>query len=301
VSPEIFDKLSAALRGRVLVREPLSRHTTWRVGGPADLFLVPVDRSDLLAALGLCHEAGLPWMVLGAGSNLLVRDGGIRGAVIHTGGLKELVFEEEGLARAGGGLPLMTLIRETVRRGLAGLEGLAGIPGTVGGGVTMNAGAGGQDLAGVVRAVTLASPEGEEIWEAPRLHFGYRGSSLPRDRVVVEVLLAFERKDPAALEQTIREHLARRRSSQGVRGPSAGSVFKNPTGTPAWRLIDEAGLRGASVGGAQVSTVHTNFIVNTGGATARDVMELIEYVRKTVCSRSGVTLEPEVRIAGEDG
>lgn len=296
----LFDTLHSLLRGKVLAAEPMSRHTTWRVGGPADLFIVPADRGDMVTALALLAEAGVPWLAVGAGSNLLVRDGGVRGAVLHTGGLRRLTLAAGGEALAEGGVPLMTLIGACAERGLAGLEGLAGIPGTVGGGVTMNAGAGGQQLADVVRRVTLAGAGGEETWGAERLAFGYRRSAVPADRVVVEVAMQFRPADPATLQQAIRHRLRQRRAAQGVGGPNAGSVFKNPPGEAAWRLIDAAGMRGVVLGAAQVAEQHANFIVNRGGATARDILGLIGRMRTAVRETSGIELEPEVRIVGED-
>jgi UDP-N-acetylmuramate dehydrogenase len=300
VTRSIFEKLHGALTGKVLLNEPLAGHTTWRVGGPADVFVVPKDRCELLAALGLLREAGIPWLAMGAGSNLLVRDGGIRGAVIHSGRLRELSFEPAGTVHAGGGLPLMTLIHEAASRGLAGLEALAGIPGTLGGAVVMNAGAGGQDLGGVVRSVTLAGPDGEERVGASSLQFGYRHSVLAPQRVVVAAQLQLNPAEPAVLEEEIRRRLRHRRQAQGVGAPNAGSVFKNPPGLSAWRLIDEAGLRGLTIGGARVAEQHANFIINRGGATARDILSLIEHVRETVLKQTGIELEPEVRIVGEE-
>ncbi|BCR03964.1 UDP-N-acetylenolpyruvoylglucosamine reductase [Desulfuromonas versatilis] len=299
MSQTLFESLKLALDGNLLCGEPMARHTTWRVGGPADLFLAPAGRPQLLEALRLLAAAGVPWQVVGAGSNLLVRDGGIRGAVIHLGRFRELSFGQAGEVVAGGGLPLMTLIRQSAERGLAGLEGLAGIPGTVGGGVAMNAGAGGQQLSDVVREVVLAGPRGEETWEAGKLQFGYRHSVVPSDRVVVEARMQFRPAAPAALAEEIRSRLAHRGQAHRVGGPNAGSVFKNPPGHQAWKLIDQAGLRGAREGGAQVAERHTNFIVNTGGATAGDIVRLMARIQTEVKSQTGIELEPEVKILGE--
>lgn len=296
----LFDRLRSDFRGRILRGEPLSRHTTWRVGGAADLFLAPADREDLRGVLKVLSETGTPWFILGAGSNLLVRDGGIRGAVIHLGALRHLVFGAGGEVLAGGGLPLMTLIRETARRGLAGLEGLAGIPGTVGGGVVMNAGAGGQEISGVLRDVSLVACGAEETRPAPSLGLGYRSSFLRGDRIVVEGRFVFRAGDPVEIEREVRSRLTHRRSAHAVRAPNAGSVFKNPPGASAWRLIDEAGFRGVQEGGAQVSPAHCNFIVNRGGARAQDILTLMDRIRAAVFRRTGIDLEPEVRIIGED-
>jgi UDP-N-acetylmuramate dehydrogenase len=300
VGETLFETLRSRLKGKVIADELLCRHLTWRVGGPADLFIVPADRAELVTVLRLLAEAGVPWVAIGAGSNLLVRDGGIRGAVLHTGGLRRLTFAEDGRVQAEAGVPLMTLIREAAVRGLAGLEALAGIPGTVGGGVVMNAGAAGQEMADVVCAVHLAGPQGEENWREERLQFAYRRSNLPTDRVLVAATLQLQAASPARLEEDILRRLQQRQSAQRVGAPNAGSVFKNPEGQQAWRLIDAAGMRGEAIGGAQVAEKHANFIVNRGGATARDILALIDRVRARVLQHSGIELEPEVRIIGDD-
>jgi UDP-N-acetylmuramate dehydrogenase len=300
VGETLFETLRSRLKGTVTADELLCRHTTWRVGGPADLFIVPADRAELVTVLRLLAEAGVPWVALGAGSNLLVRDGGVRGAVLHTGGLRRLTFAGDGRVQAEGGVPMMTLIREAAARGLAGLEALAGIPGTVGGGIVMNAGAAGQEMADTVCEVALAGPQGEEGWERDRLHFAYRSSNLPPQRVVAATMLQLRAADPTRLEEVIRRRLQQRQAAQRVGAPNAGSVFKNPGGQQAWRLIDAAGLRGEAIGGAQVAERHANFIVNRGGASARDILALIDRVREKVLQHSGIELDPEVRIIGDD-
>ncbi len=291
--------MRAALRGEVLTSEPMSRHTTWRIGGPADLFVQPQDRDDLLVALRVLQQAKIPWQVIGKGSNLLVGDGGIRGAVINTGRLDQLDFSAAPLVSAEGGLRLMTLVREASRLSLGGLEQLAGIPGTLGGAVAMNAGAGEQDLGRLVRTVVLAGVDGEEEWTAEQLRFDYRSSNLPAGRVVVAVQLKLVNAEAEGLREEIKQRLLQRRRSQGVGRPNAGSVFKNPPGEQAWKLIDRAGMRGAVVGGARVSERHSNFIVNGGSARAADVLTLMGQIQDRVFRQSGISLEPEVRIIGE--
>ncbi|OEU61016.1 MAG: UDP-N-acetylenolpyruvoylglucosamine reductase [Desulfuromonadales bacterium C00003094] len=291
--------MRAALRGEVLTSEPMSRHTTWRIGGLADLFVQPQDRDDLLVALRVLQQAKIPWQVIGKGSNLLVGDGGIRGAVINTGRLDQLDFSAAPLVSAEGGLRLMTLVREASRLSLGGLEQLAGIPGTLGGAVAMNAGAGEQDLGRLVRTVVLAGVDGEEEWTAEQLRFDYRSSNLPAGRVVVAVQLKLVNAEAEGLREEIKQRLLQRRRSQGVGRPNAGSVFKNPPGEQAWKLIDRAGMRGAVVGGARVSERHSNFIVNGGSARAADVLTLMGQIQDRVFRQSGISLEPEVRIIGE--
>ncbi len=295
----LLTEIRAALRGPVLTREPMSRHTTWRIGGPADLFLCPADRDDLRLALGLLRREKIPWQVIGKGSNLLVADGGIRGAVIELSSLARLDFSAAPMVRAEAGVRLMSLIRESCRRGLGGLEQMAGIPGTLGGAVVMNAGAGFQYIGRLVRTLVLAGADGEEHWTAEQVRFAYRTTSLPADRVVVAAELKLVPADAEGLQEEIRQRLLLRRRSQGVGRPNAGSVFKNPPGQQAWKLIDRAGLRGAVVGGAQVSERHSNFIVNNGGASAADVIDLMAQIQDRVYRQSGIALEPEVRIAGE--
>lgn len=296
----LFEQLQRALRGRILRNEPMSLHTTWRVGGPADLFIEPADSEDLAEALRILAAARCPWLTVGAGSNLLVKDGGIRGAVLHPTRLRRLEIKDDGRVTAGAGLPLMTLIRATIERGLVGLEGLAGIPGTVGGGVFMNAGAGGQQLADVVERAILVGPEGSEVWIRERLAFGYRRSAVEAGQVITEARLRLRPGDPRALAAAFAERLAERAASQRVGGPNAGSVFKNPPGASAWRLIDAAGLRGAVEGGARVAERHSNFIVTTKTARAGDILRLIERIRDQVRGQCGIELETEVKIVGAD-
>lgn len=299
MTESIVKEIRAALRGEVLTSEPMSRHTTWRIGGPADLFVQPQDRNDLLAALKILQEGQIPWQVIGNGSNLLVGDGGIRGAVVHMGKLDHLDFSAAPLVFAEGGLRLMTLVREACKLGLGGLEQLAGIPGTLGGSVAMNAGAGEQELGRLVRTVVLAGADGEEEWTAEQLRFAYRSTNLPAGKVVVAVQLKLVNAEPESLQEEVKQRLLQRRRSQGVGRPNAGSVFKNPPGEQAWKLIDRAGMRGAVVGGARVSERHSNFIVNGGCASAADVLTLIEQIQDRVYRQSGISLEPEVRIVGE--
>ncbi|MEZ4600171.1 MAG: UDP-N-acetylmuramate dehydrogenase [Syntrophotaleaceae bacterium] len=294
----LFDKLQQTLRGQVAIAEPLAKHTTWRIGGPADLFLRPLDVADLVNALSLLRSHGTPWLAIGSGSNLLMRDGGFRGAIIHLGHFRDAVFDESARVRAGAGLGLMRLIRLAVERGLGGLEPLAGIPGTVGGAVAMNAGAMGREIGSLVDSVLLAGADGIEEWPADRLAFGYRRSTLPPGRVISGVKLQLQPGNRETLQQDVAVRLRHRRTAQGVGRPNAGSVFKNPPGESAWKLVDQAGMRGARAGQAQVSELHGNFIVNLGGATAEDVLTLIDLVRDRVEEMTGIRLETEVRIVG---
>jgi UDP-N-acetylmuramate dehydrogenase len=300
MSSDFLQALRRVFRGSILTGEPLSRHTTWRIGGPAEFFAVPEDRADLAVLAGMASQAGVPWLTLGMGSNLLVRDGGMRGVVIHTARLQHLTFQENGLVRAGGGLPLMRLIMACARMGWRGLEPLTGIPGTVGGAIAMNAGAAGLEIGQLVRQVLLIDASGERTCPAETLAFGYRRSAIGAAEVVAEVELLLEGGAAAPALAEVEAKLVARRAAQAVEGPNAGSVFKNPPGAKAWQLIDQAGLRGLQVGGAQVALEHANFIVNRGGASARDVLRLIELIRQRVQEVSGILLEPEIRVVGQD-
>lgn len=297
------DALAARLRsagiGEVRCNEPLARHTTWRVGGPADYYLLPANRDALRQALAILAAAGVPHLPLGRGSNLLVRDGGIRGAVIDMRRIAGITMQDDGLVVAEGGAVLMTLIRTALAGRLGGLERLAGIPGSVGGATVMNAGAGGSAFGDHLVTVELDGPDGTTRWPRERCGFGYRTSAFPPGAVVAAVTLQLARGERQELEETVTARLAERRRHQAVGGPNAGSVFRNPVGQSAWQLIAAAGLRGRRVGQAAVAEQHCNFIVNCGGATSRDIEELMVQVRDEVLRHSGVTLLPEVKIVGE--
>jgi UDP-N-acetylmuramate dehydrogenase len=290
---------SSGIRGVLRENEPLSRHTSWRVGGPADRYYVPASIEDLsLFVAGL--PAGEPVYWVGLGSNLLVRDGGVRGTVIGTHGvLSGLERRPDGTVVAEAGVPCAKLARQCVRWGLGQAEFFAGIPGTVGGALAMNAGAfGGETWRHVSSVQTMdrcgiVHHRGREQYEV-----GYRSVRGPADEWFLAANLSFE-TDSAASSADIKALLARRKASQPIGLPSCGSVFRNPPGDHAARLIETAGLKGRRIGGAEVSPKHANFIINTGGATAADIEQLIDLVRKTVLEVHGVRLQPEVRILGE--
>jgi UDP-N-acetylmuramate dehydrogenase len=282
-----------------LRNEPLRKHTSWRVGGPADVFYEPTSIEDLqrmLAAL----PADMPVHWLGLGSNLLVRDGGIRGAVIATGRLPRLLDKQgDAHVRAGAGLACMLLAKQCVRWHLGPAAFFAGIPGTVGGALAMNAGAFGGETWNHVEAVDTIDRRGERRTRARgEYEIAYRTVRGPATEWFLSATFRFDRDTESSLA-TIKALLAKRNASQPLGVPSCGSVFRNPPGDFAGRLIEQAGLKGRRIGGAQVSEKHANFIVNTGKATAADIEALIDEVRATVLQRSGVRLEPEVRIVGE--
>ncbi|RMF46911.1 MAG: UDP-N-acetylmuramate dehydrogenase [Deltaproteobacteria bacterium] len=294
----LFDNLGG-LDGRLLRDEPMARHTSWKAGGPAAIFFRPATIDGLTAALELAGEAGIPWLVVGAGSNLLVRDGGFPGLVACTRALDRLSWQDEDRVRAECGVALPKLARDSADRGLAGIESLVGIPGTLGAAVVINAGASGQEIGQTVRRARIWSRQGGSRWrERTELDFAYRRSSLTDREVVLEVELALRKRDPDRLLQAMTAALTARRKSQTVEGPNAGSVFRNPEGHRAWELIDRAGLRGCRIGGAMVSRVHCNFIVNLGGATATEIEQLIDLVSERVERQCGIRLLPEVKIVG---
>lgn len=286
------------IRGRLLFNEPMSLHTSLKVGGPADIFAIPDDGEDLKSLVKQLSTAKVPWMAVGRGYNLLVQDGGIRGAVISLEKFSRIEDRGNGCILAEAGADNLDVVRFGQRRGLGGIGFISGIPGSIGGAIRMNAGAYGEGI--LQRAACLTLLRGGEIREfcISELEFGYRHLSLEPGDILVSALLQLEERDPAITEEEIRKDLELRRTKHNVGFPSAGSFFKNPSGQAAWRLIDEAGLRGSSVGGAAVSELHSNFLVNRGGATASDFLQLAAKVKSEVFKSSGIMLEEEVRIVG---
>jgi UDP-N-acetylmuramate dehydrogenase len=278
----------------------MSRHTSLKVGGAADLYAEPEDADDLLTLVRGLEERQSPWLAIGRGYNLLVRDGGIRGAVISLAHFNRISEAGERLIRAEAGAENLALVRFAQERGLGGIGFISGIPGTVGGAVKMNAGAYGSWVLERLESLTLLRDD--TVAEYPRedLGYGYRHLALPVGAIVLAALFRLVPCDPQRTEEEIRKDTELRRSKHNVGFPSAGSFFKNPPGQASWRLIDQAGLRGVAVGGAQVSEVHSNFLINRGGATAADFLELARRVKEAVFKASGVKLEEEVRIVGEE-
>ncbi|WP_126426011.1 UDP-N-acetylmuramate dehydrogenase [Brevibacillus marinus] len=298
---EIAEKLTAAGIGKVLLNEPLANHTTWRIGGPADLFIIPKDKASLLYAVQLIHRHNIPWSVIGRGSNLLVRDGGIRGAVFKVAeGLSHCEFRGEEV-RVGAGYSMIRLTVEAGKHGLTGLEFAGGIPGSVGGAVYMNAGAHGSDLSRILKEAEVLFEDGEtKVLTNEELKFRYRTSLLQEKKgIVLEAVLQLRKGDRKAISAALASYKDRRRKTQPLQLPCAGSVFRNPPGDHAGRLIEAAGLKGYTCGGAQISEIHANFIVNRGGALATDVLTLMEHVRTVVKEKFGVDLHPEVLVVGE--
>ena len=288
---------------RIIPGAPMSRYTTFRVGGPADVLVDVAAAEEIPLALRAARRAGVPVTVIGNGSNLLVRDGGIRGLVLRVGSAFSAIRREGDMLYAQAGALLSACARLAQREGLDGLAELAGVPGTIGGGVIMNAGAYGRELADVVARVdAVALSDGKPLaFEGDALGFSYRHSAMMDANVVVtQVALRLTRGDPEAIAARMEETARLRRDKQPLEYPSAGSTFKRPAGDFAARLIDECGLRGLRVGNAQVSEKHAGFIVNLGQARAADVLALMDEVKRRVLDKAGVLLDPEVRILGED-
>jgi UDP-N-acetylmuramate dehydrogenase len=290
--------------GRLAVHEPMSLHTSFRIGGPADCLVTVGGLAELTAVLSLCRQSGVACLILGRGTNLLVRDGGIRGVVVSLAG--ELAWvnidADAATVTAGAGASLGEVVRACGEKGLSGLEFAVGIPGTVGGAVFMNAGAYGSEIGNVVRTVVVLRP-GDLVTETlpvEDLGFGYRASRPQREGLIVlSACFGLQRDDPVTIRAREGDFEVRRRLKQPSL-PSAGSIFKRPEGHFAGALIDLAGCRGRRVGDAQVSEVHAGFIVNLGKATARDVLALIDEVGEAVEAGSGIRLKTEIKIVGED-
>jgi UDP-N-acetylmuramate dehydrogenase len=292
--------------GRALFAEPLSRHTSLRIGGPADAWVDVESVAELSDLLALAHgaSAGSPVFILGSGTNVLVSDRGVRGIVVHLGGgfrfVEWSVAGDHATVHAGASVPFKMLVYDAVERGFSGLEFGEGIPGSVGGGLTMNAGAFGGEIGRVVDRLEGVHPGGR-VEELPRdrLIFGYRRLELPPGWIITGVRLRLERGDAVEMRARVAAARETRKKSQPLGLPNAGSVFKNPRHAFAGRLLEEAGLKGLERGGARISERHANVIVNQGGATAEDVRSLMEEMRERVYARSGIRLEPEVKLVGE--
>ncbi|MEE1199663.1 MAG: UDP-N-acetylmuramate dehydrogenase [Christensenellales bacterium] len=300
-----MNKLYQALKGivqpeQLLPDEPMSRHTTFRVGGPADMVYFPENSEQLLTALKEAEKAGVPALVMGNGSNMLVRDGGVRGLVIILRERFGQIAVDGEMLEAQAGASMARVAAAAQAAGLTGLEFASGIPGTLGGGCAMNAGAYGGQLSDVlVEADVLLDGEVRRL-SVEEMEMGYRTSMpLQRGGIVLSARFRLTRGDPTEIRDRMNELNSRRREKQPLNYPSAGSTFKRPEGHFAGALIEQAGLKGMTVGGAQVSEKHAGFIINTGDATAADIETLIQKVQAAVLEKFGILLETEVRLIGE--
>lgn len=288
---------------RILENESMAKHISFRVGGCADYYVNCTDRKELSSLLSFLTEEGVPHMLIGNGSNLLFRDSGYRGVIIHLEGEFQDCEVQGDTVIAGSGKLLSSVSSLAAKSGLAGMEFASGIPGSIGGAIYMNAGAYGGEMKDIVTRVWLMSPDGKEetVRTGEEMEFAYRNSCLQRTgEIVTKVELKLQPEDAEAIQARIAELTEKRVQKQPVNFPSAGSTFKRPAEGYAAALIQESGLKGISVGGAEVSEKHSGFIINKGGATATDVLQLMELVEKKVYEDSGIHLEPEVRIIGEE-
>ena len=286
---------------RVFTEEAMSQHTTFKIGGPADYFLMPGKGEDVGRVIKICKEKEIPYFILGNGSNLLVGDGGYRGAVIQIYRNMSSVTVEGNEITAQAGALLSAVAAAAKNASLTGFEFAGGIPGTIGGAVVMNAGAYGGEMKDVLTEVTVMNAEGD-IFTLPteELELGYRTSIIKTaGYIVLEAKIRLKEGDPEVIRETMKDLTIRRTTKQPLEYPSAGSTFKRPEGYFAGKLIMDSGLAGYQVGGAQVSEKHCGFVINAGGATARDVRTLMDNVRDIVYKKYGVTLEPEVKFLGE--
>lgn len=287
---------------RVLADEPMSRHTSFKIGGPAKALVIVNNEEELASVLKLMNEEQAEHILVGNGSNFLVSDEGYPGIVIKLGGDFESVTrdEEDPLLVTAGGAKLLSAVSSfLIEQGLAGFEFASGIPGSIGGAMFMNAGAYGGEMKDIVEKVRLMTPDGSEIFERSNeeMGFGYRNSAIQEDgSIVLSASFRLSEDDPAEITARVLELQQKRNSKQPVNYPSAGSTFKRPVGGYAAALIDEAGLRGYRVGDAMVSDKHTGFVVNVGNASCEDVLSVMRHVREVVKEKSGIELEPEVRL-----
>jgi len=307
-----IEELSNIIDARMKLHEPLSAHTSFRIGGAADVFAEIGDMEQLKKLISFCGSAEaspIPLLIIGRGTNLLVSDQGIRGVVAQLcGDFAQVKFpplkkggkgEFENCLTAGAAVTLSRLSRSTAERGLAGLEFAFGIPGSLGGALVMNAGAESHSIGEIIDAVEAIAQDGSEVVvNRDELRFGYRWSNLSKYACVTKAHLRMRSSSPEETIERMNQIFRKKKAEQPLSAASAGCVFKNPPGVSAGKLIDECGLKGAQIGGAQVSTQHANFIINTGGATATDVLNLIDRVRSTVRKRTGIDLELELKVVG---
>lgn len=296
-----------AAGGRIKIKEPLYLHTTFKIGGPADYFAAPRTKEELKELITLCREEGVPYYIIGNGSNLLAGDRGFRGVILCIGdGLDKILVEKDSgdsrqRVKAGAGVMLSKLAAVLSQEGLAGFEFAAGIPGTLGGAVTMNAGAYGGELKDVIEAVCVMDELGELSWKSrEELDFGYRTSAIPKNHwIVLEVSFEFHKGNQEEIQEKIKRLNQQRREKQPLEYPSAGSTFKRPEGYFAGKLIMDAGLRGFRIGDMMVSEKHCGFVINAGNGTAEQANQLMQEVDRVVYKKFGVHLEPEVKFLGE--
>lgn len=300
-----LEELRKIVKGGLLTKQSMKEYTSLRVGGLGDAIVFPEDLEDLIGTVKYLSGEDIPYFILGNGTNLLVRDGGIRGVVIAlSNGFKRVELLKQAnfsLVFAEAGVPLVSLIRFAIDHSLSGLEFAAGIPGTVGGGLVMNAGGSLGELKDITQSVTILNPRGEITTKKQEdLRFSYRKLELPKKSIILSAVFRLKVDNQSHIRERIQKILIRRKETQPLDLPNAGSIFKNPEGVSAGKLIDEVGLKGTQIGNAKVSELHANFILNVGNATAQDILTLIEEIQQKVYRKTGFMLEPEIRIVGEN-
>ena len=285
----------------IKINELMKEHVNFKVGGPADILLIPSKAEQIIESIKICKDNNIPYFVIGNGSNLLVKDGGIRGVVIKLTGLTNLEVNETEI-KADCGVMLKNLSDKALENSLTGLEFACGIPGTVGGAVFMNAGAYDGEIKNIIKEAQVITSSGEIVtMSKDELELGYRTSKVMKDNlIVISATFKLEKGNKKEIKDKIDDLTQRREEKQPLEYPSAGSTFKRPEGHFAGKLIQDSGLKGYSIGGAAVSSKHSGFVINKGNATAKDILDLIAYIKKEVNKQFGVELHPEVRIIGED-
>jgi UDP-N-acetylmuramate dehydrogenase len=287
---------------QIKINEPLKRHTTFKIGGPADIMLFPSNVNDLQKAINTCVKDNLPYFIMGQGSNLLVRDGGYRGIIIKIGATLKKFMIQDTKIYAEAGVRLSELARAAAAHSLTGLEFAEGIPGSLGGAIVMNAGAYDSEMKNVLESVQALNTRGQiDTFKVEELDMSYRKSIFQEnDLIIVSAILQLKRGEKTLIQTTMRDFARRRREKQPLDYPSAGSVFRRPEGIYVGPIIEKMGLKGFAIGDAQVSEKHAGFIINKGNATASDVLKLISFIQEKALQTYGIELKPELAIVGED-
>lgn len=303
----VLKELCKLVKGKMLFNVPLSRYTSLRVGGPAEIMIYPLNIVELQNVIQFSQTHAIPYLIIGRGTNLLIKDGGLRGIVIKLSrGFKKIkiveVFRNHTKVLVEAGVSLKRLLTFSIEKGLTGLEFLSGIPGSMGGALTMNSGAHGRQMQDVTESLTLITPQAEIVEKRKKhLNFEYRQLHLPTGAIIVEALIRMKQGNQRAILNEIEKIKKWRKQTQPLNLSSAGSMFKNPPGKSAGQLVEQVGLKGHQVGKAKISEKHANFLVNLGGATAKDILSLMEIMQNRVHQETGIWLEPEIKIAGENG
>ena len=296
-----MNKLKKIVKGNLLENEPMSKHTSYGIGGPASAYITPYDRKDLAQILQFAHKNKLPIYFIGSGSNLLVADQGINGIVVSPArSLKKLEIDGNSI-RAESGVMLGRLVKECMKNNLSGLETLVGVPGTLGGALVMNAGAFGGEISNYLQSVEIMKMNGStKTYKTKDINFSYRFSSFKQDEFIILASFILPNEDPNIIKQKRNIASSGRKTNQPLKFRSAGSVFKNPENFAAGYLIDKVGLKGKKIGGAEISTHHANFFINHGNASAEDITRLIKLAKKAVFDKFNIELELEIKTIGID-